>query len=151
MTFSGLIYKLPLVKDTPKDPPCHVCPAICCSYFSLEIDTPKSKHDFENLRWYLMHEKVHVFLDSGKWYLQVWSRCVNLQPDNRCGIYETRPQICREYGYGEDHEVNCHATAEKNSEYDLVFTEPEQLEKYYRDWYRKRYGKRGKKPKRKSR
>lgn len=151
MTFSGLVYKLPLVKGTPTDPPCHACPAICCSYFSLEIDTPKCKHDFENLRWYLMHEKVHVFLDSGKWYLQVWNRCVNLLSDNRCGVYETRPQICRDYGYGEDREVNCHATASKNAEYDVVFTEPEQIEKYYRDWHRKRYGKRGNKVKKKTR
>ena len=24
-------------------------------------------------------------------------RCPHLQPDNRCGIYQTRPQICRDY------------------------------------------------------
>jgi len=24
-------------------------------------------------------------------------RCPHLQPDNRCGIYDRRPQICRDY------------------------------------------------------
>jgi Fe-S-cluster containining protein len=27
----------------------------------------------------------------------VYADCEHLQPDNRCGVYETRPQICRDY------------------------------------------------------
>lgn len=150
MAFSGLVYQLPLVHGTPAEPPCHLCPAICCSYFALQIDTPTCKKDFENLRWYLMHEKIHVFVDNGEWYLQVWNRCMNLMPDNRCGIYETRPQICRDYGFGEEREVNCHATSESNKEYEILFTEASQLEEYYKKWYETRYGWRNKKRRKKS-
>jgi Fe-S-cluster containining protein len=97
-----------------------------------------------------MHEKVHVFVDSGEWYLQVWTRCQHLLRDNRCGVYETRPQICREYGFGEGGDVNCHATSEPNAEYDLVFTEAHELEAYYQKWYENRYGWRKKKTRRKN-
>lgn len=149
MVFSGLVYQLPLVTETPSQPPCHLCPAICCNYFALQIDTPTSRKDFENLRWYLMHQKVHVFVDAGKWYLQVWTPCQHLQPDNRCGIYETRPDICREYGTDTEGTVNCHATSESNSEYEVLFTEATQIEEYYQGWYQKRYGKRNGKTKKK--
>ena len=33
----------------------------------------------------------------GHWYLLVHTKCKHLQDDNRCGIYDTRPQICRDY------------------------------------------------------
>jgi Fe-S-cluster containining protein len=140
MVFSGLVYQLPLVNEPPAEPPCQICPAICCNYFALQIDTPNCLKDFENIRWYLMHQKVHIFVDEGKWYLQVWTQCQHLQGDNRCGIYQTRPLICQEYGEDSEGAVNCHATSESNNEYDLLFTEPEQLEQYYQAWYDKRFG-----------
>ena len=31
------------------------------------------------------------------WYLLVHTQCEHLRDDNLCGIYETRPQICRDY------------------------------------------------------
>lgn len=145
MGFPGLQIQLPLAKGNLTETPCSICPAICCQYFALQIDTPKCKHDFENIRWYLMHDRVNVFLDDGKWYLQVWSRCENLLPDNRCGVYETRPQICRDYGLDADGRANCHATSKPNHEYEVLFTTAEQIEKYYKKWYTKRYGKRNSK------
>jgi len=142
--YSGLTYELPLVRGKVDTPPCHLCPAICCQYYALEIDKPTSKKDFEQIRWYLLHERTHVFVDEGKWYLQIWNRCSHLTTDQRCEIYETRPEICREYGADAEGQVNCHAVSTKNEEYDLLFTEPEQLEKYYRKLYEKRYGKKKK-------
>lgn len=146
-TFSGLTYELPIVKGDPDEPPCHLCPGICCSYIAVEIDKPSSKTEFEQIRWYLMHEKIHVFVDEGEWFLQVWNHCENLQPDNTCRIYETRPEICREYGTDKEDLVNCHAVAEENEEYDLLFKEPAEIEAYYAKWYKKRYGKKKKKKK----
>jgi hypothetical protein len=54
------------------------------------------------------------------------SRCKHLQADNRCGIYETRPKICREYSTD-----NCDY---HGGEYDFekLFTSAEQLEEYAR-------------------
>jgi Fe-S-cluster containining protein len=89
----------------PKEPPegveihhnCARCMALCCNYVSREIDPPTTRRDYDNLRWYLMHPGVRVYLDDeGCWFLQLMSRCSNLGEDNLCQVYEERPQICRE-------------------------------------------------------
>lgn len=76
---------------------CDVCAALCCRYFSLPIDNPDTPKDFDDLRWYMLHENVVAFVEDDQWYLGIMNRCKQLQPDNRCGIYETRPRICRKY------------------------------------------------------
>lgn len=81
----------------PNECLCDYCPAKCCRYFALPIDEPEAWADFEFIRWYLLHERASVFTEDGVWYLLVHTVCKHLQPDNRCGIYETRPQICRDY------------------------------------------------------
>ena len=83
-------------------PPCHLCTARCCKYFAFEIDRPTSASDFDTIRWYLMHEGIVVWVQDGDWYIEVRTVCKHLQPDNMCGIYETRPEICREYGASAD-------------------------------------------------
>ena len=69
----------------------------CCSYFTQAIDTPRSKQDFDHLLWQISHRGVQVYKDNSGWYLLVNTVCAHLQPDGRCGIYENRPQICRDY------------------------------------------------------
>lgn len=76
---------------------CDQCSALCCRYFALPIDNPDCRKDFDNIRWYLVHENVVVFVEKKQWYIGIMNRCKHLQADNRCGIYETRPQLCREY------------------------------------------------------
>lgn len=76
---------------------CEYCTAKCCRYFALPIDTPEEFEDLEYIRWYLLHDRASVFKEDDDWYLLVHTVCEHLQPDNRCGIYATRPQICREY------------------------------------------------------
>jgi len=80
-----------------KNNPCEGCHAPCCRYFALQIDTPTSKADFENIRWYLCHEGTRVYVEKGKWYLEVASRCRHLDANNRCRIYPRRPTICRDH------------------------------------------------------
>ena len=41
---------------------CHNCPAMCCRYVASEIDAPTSKREYDNIRWYLMHRDVYVFI-----------------------------------------------------------------------------------------
>ena len=103
---------------------CDQCAGLCCRYFVLEIDKPEDRGDFDNVRWYLVHENTFVFIEKRKWYLGVYARCKHLQADNRCGIYETRPQICR--GYSTD---NCDY---HGGEYDweVLFTSADQLQRY---------------------
>ena len=76
---------------------CEHCTAKCCRYFATPIETPTEWADFEYIRWYLLHEHATVFTEGEDWYLLVHTPCKHLRSDNLCGIYETRPQICRDY------------------------------------------------------
>ena len=76
---------------------CDHCTAKCCRYFALPMETPTARQDYDYLRWFLLHERASAFTEDGTWYLLVHTPCKHLQADNRCGIYETRPEICREY------------------------------------------------------
>jgi Fe-S-cluster containining protein len=76
---------------------CDHCTAKCCRYFALPIDEPTTLEDWEFIRWYLLHDAATVFKEDDTWYLLVHTECKHLQADNRCGIYDTRPLICREY------------------------------------------------------
>lgn len=118
--------KRPRREDLPKGASlCDFCTAKCCKYFALPIDTPEDRGEFDTIRWYMMHGRgtVNVFVDEGQWYLVVQSQCDHLLPDNRCGVYMTRPAICREYST-KDCEYNNDWTHEQ------VFETPEQLWEY---------------------
>ena len=104
---------------------CEHCAAACCRYLAIPLDRPASARDYDDVRWYLMHEKVTVFVEEGDWYIQFGTSCKRLGPDNRCTIYETRPEICREYEAGE-----CDY-AGGSYDYDHLFTHPQQIEDFY--------------------
>jgi len=76
---------------------CEYCTARCCRYFALPIDEPDSAADWDFVRWYLLHQQASVFAEDDTWYLLVHTACKHLGDDHLCGIYETRPQICRDY------------------------------------------------------
>lgn len=102
---------------------CDYCTAKCCRYFALPIDTPVTGKDFDFIRWYILHGGASVFTEDETWYLIIHSECKHLMPDNRCGIYETRPRICGEYStedceYDDEH---C---------YDRYFETAEQVQEY---------------------
>jgi uncharacterized protein len=103
---------------------CEHCTAVCCHYIALPIDKPTTRRDFDDLRWYVMHEGVAVFIEEGDWYIQFTTRCRNLLPDRRCGIYATRPAICREYKAGE-----CDY-AGGDYHYEVYLTTPEDVEAF---------------------
>jgi uncharacterized protein len=85
-------------EDVPKDKVlCEYCTAKCCRYFALPMEKPTEWQDFEFIRWFLLHEHASAFVDDDTWYILVHTTCKHLQEDQRCGIYETRPQICRDY------------------------------------------------------
>ena len=106
---------------------CEHCTAACCRYLAIPLDKPTSARDYDDIRWYLMHEGVTVFVEEGSWYIQFRARCRNLQTDFRCGIYETRPHICREYEAGD-----CDYSGGDYS-YDYLFTEPQQIEEHLKE------------------
>ncbi|MBK8913205.1 MAG: YkgJ family cysteine cluster protein [Phycisphaerales bacterium] len=76
---------------------CEHCTAACCRYIALPLDEPQTASDFDDIRWYLLHEGIQVFVEDGDWYILISTTCRHLRSDHLCGIYETRPRICREY------------------------------------------------------
>ena len=66
-----------------------------------------------------------MFTEEGTWYLLVHTTCKHLQSDNRCGIYDTRPQVCRDYTTD-----NCEY--EDDWVYDHYFETSEQVGEYMR-------------------
>ncbi len=102
---------------------CSYCTGRCCRYFALPIETPTTWQDFDHMRWYVMHGRTAIFVDGGTWYLLVFGDCRHLLEDNRCGIYHTRPQICRNYST-----ENCEY--DNDGCYDKYFESPEQLWEY---------------------
>jgi Fe-S-cluster containining protein len=103
---------------------CEKCAALCCRYFALPLDNPETVEDYDNIRWYLMHENVVVFIEKKQWYIGIMSRCKHLQNDNRCGIYNQRPRVCRSYS-----SENCEYHGGEY-EFDVLFTSAQQLREY---------------------
>jgi hypothetical protein len=104
--------------------PCRGCEAICCRYFALQIDTPVSRSDFENIRWYISHKKVKVYVEKRKWYLEVMNECRFLTGKGNCSIYDKRPLICREHDVSD-----CEYTAGQ-ARHDMVFEDLRSLDSY---------------------
>ena len=111
-------------KELPKgEVLCQHCTARCCRYFSLPMDTPTTWKDFDNIRWFMFHGRVQVFVDRDIWYLVVFGDCKHLQADHRCGIYQDRPGICRKYS-------TTHCEYDNDFLYDKLFEHPEQIWEY---------------------
>ncbi len=81
---------------------CGLCDGQCCRYFALPLDTPEDRDDYDDIRWYLCHEDVTVFVEDGDWYVNVKNSCRNLsKEDSKCSIYNHRPTVCRGYPHDE--------------------------------------------------
>ena len=123
MSNGQLAAKLRREDVPPNEVLCAYCTAKCCRYFALPIEAPETRRDYEFIRWYLLHDRASIFTEDGTWYLLVHTTCKHLQADNRCGIYETRPQICREYST-----KNCEY--EDDWTYERYFETAEQVAEY---------------------
>ena len=102
---------------------CDYCTGKCCRYFALPIETPKTRDDFDHIRWYMMHGTVSVFVDDEVWYIMVHADCKHLMEDNRCGTYETRPSICQAYSTRD-------CEFDDDTCYEKLFETPEQIWEY---------------------
>lgn len=98
------VYREARATDTKSKANCTAC-GLCCSYVAIEIDAPKTVKQATQLLWYVYHEGVSLYVNDDEWMVQFDTTCVHLQPDYRCGIYATRPHICREFSE-QDCEVN---------------------------------------------
>ncbi len=79
---------------------CSSCDAYCCRHVAVSVDTPKTKKEYDTIRWYLLHENIWVSIDhKGNWLLEMRTPCTKIDKDYRCAIYENRPRICVEYPF----------------------------------------------------
>ncbi len=99
------------------------CQARCCKYIIVKIPAPCTRADHEEIRWWVAHEGISVHIAQRKWYLQVFTKCHYLAPNNLCNAYEKRPDACREYDPS-----NCEFTAELAIERE--FTSMDEYDQY---------------------
>ena len=120
------------VEITPENK-CDFCTnSLCCHYVTQEIDTPRSKYDYEHLLWQVSHPGVSAYKDSDGWTLMFATTCAHLREDGRCGIYEARPQICR------DHSNDfCEYDQPAEEGFDLHFPDYESLLAYCRKRFKR--------------
>ncbi|MBD3242136.1 MAG: hypothetical protein GF331_16210 [Chitinivibrionales bacterium] len=106
---------------------CKRCGAHCCRHVAMHIDTPTCKRDYDNIRWFLMHENVNILVDhENDWLVEFITPCANLKSDNTCGRYEQRPRVCRTYPAPDE---ECEFTGTGKS-HRLRFASSEQFERY---------------------
>ena len=104
---------------------CDKCNGLCCRYFALPIETPEDKEDYDDIRWYLCHKGITVFVEKGDWYINIKNKCKYLsEEDYSCKIYNKRPKICRGYTTRD-----CDLT-EGEYDHELHFVNDKQMEEY---------------------
>ena len=104
---------------------CDKCTGLCCRYFALPIETPETKEDYDDIRWYLCHKNVTIFVEDGDWYININNKCRHLsEKDHRCRSYNKRPRICRQYRHADCDFV------EGEYDYELHFTNDKQMQEY---------------------
>jgi len=119
---------------------CETCGAKCCRYITVQIDKPRAKIDREEIRWFLAHENVCVYIDADdkSWNVQFHTDCRHLDRNHRCTIYSHRYQICREHDTEDCEASDAHAA-------DTVFHNPDEFDA----WWQKKRAKRRRKKRRK--
>jgi len=116
---------------------CSFCEgAKCCTYYTEQLETPRAMHDFDHLLWMISHADTRIYKDEDGWYLLVLRKCLHLQDDGRCGIYDERPSVCREHSND-----FCEFDQPADEGFDLYFEDYRSLEKYCRKRF-KSWGKR---------
>jgi hypothetical protein len=85
---------------------CNNCGAKCCKYVVIELDIPEKAEDFEEIKWFVAHENVQVFIEEdGAWNVEFITPCKYLTKENLCSIHEDfvknpkvkRSNICKEF------------------------------------------------------
>jgi len=97
-----------------------------------QIDTPRKKDDFQLMLWQISHANVEFYKDEDGWFLMFISSCEHLEKNGQCGIYDQRPDICREYS--NDY---CEFDAPAEESFDLYFKTYDELLTYCRKRFKK--------------
>lgn len=115
---------LPII-NLSSETKCRYCVRNCCTYITQKVPAPRSKEDFSYLLWQVSHKDVEAYKDTDGWYLMFRSRCEHLLPSGRCGNYENRMQICRQYS-----NAYCEFDASAEEGFKLIFKDYDALLRY---------------------
>jgi len=119
--------------DSDQIPKCDRCiKSICCQYVTQQIDTPRKKSEFSQMLWQVSHRNVEFYKDSDGWFIMFLTPCEKILADGRCGIYEQRPDICRDYS--NDY---CEFDSPAEEGFDLYFKTYEELLAYCQKRFKK--------------
>ena len=111
---------------------CSFCTgSICCTYVTQHLDTPRSKEEFRQLLWQVSHNNIKIYKDDDGWTLLVEGTCQHLQVNGGCGIYEDRPEICRDHS--NDY---CEFDSPSEDGFDLYFKNYYDLLKYCKNRFK---------------
>lgn len=106
---------------------CDDCDGNCCKYVIVEIAKPKDSNDIDEIKWYLSHKNISVFIDEDKtWNVEFKTDCKYLDSKNRCKIYNKRHNVCREHSHDE-------CTFHNEWQPIKVFNELEEFEEYIKE------------------
>jgi Fe-S-cluster containining protein len=111
---------------------CMECSAICCKDLAVIILRPRTRGEIEELQWHLRFDTVSVFIRNRRWHLLIKGKCIYLADNNRCRIYDKRPDRCRDHSSAECERLGAF--------YEVLISTPEELLEYLDS------GKNGKKP-----
>ena len=116
--------------------PCHACGATCCRYVAVALEPPRGEDDRDLIHWYLSHTDVCIYIDKDEdWWIQVGTACRHIAAEGACGIYESRPQLCRNYG------SDACERADQDGDNVAEFTTVEEFEHFFAVNYRVADGK----------
>lgn len=116
----------------PLETKCSRCiGSTCCTYTTEALGVVRGMADFDHLLWQISHEHVEVYKDADGWFLLIRGHCEHLQKNGDCGIYQQRPQVCRDYANDW-----CEFDAPAESGFELYFKNYAELLAYCRQRFR---------------
>ncbi len=90
--------KAPLVTVTP-DPPCQHCSGLCCvqKSFGHKFAVGLEEREYDQFPESVWHPSRYLGEGNIRVLPYVNGRCIHLSDDNRCKIYDRRPENCRQF------------------------------------------------------
>lgn len=106
---------------------CIDCPATCCKDLAVQIGKPENRAEIDDLKWQLHFNTVRVYVKNRRWYQLVEGKCIYLDENDLCTIYDRRPERCRRHT-----PPHCEEFADEHY-WDILFETPEELEAYFEE------------------
>jgi len=103
---------------------CDKCKGQCCKTLAVQLETPTTYDDYEDIYWYLYHKPAIIYVDvEDRWWIEFPTKCSKLDKNGKCTEYETRPPVCRKAKV-QDCEVN-------KEEIKIMFKDEKEYKEYF--------------------